>query len=67
MKLLKKMCRNLRRYKCKLKNGFEEKPTDWFLELDRINSLLTKIDKKYEKEEAQIAGHIISKLQEGEY
>ena len=46
---------------CKL-DGLTQDPLEWFLHLDRINRLLESIDKKYKKDEVQIAGHLLNNV-----
>ena len=46
---------------CKLV-GITRDPTEWFLEMDRINRLFESIDVKYKKDEVQIAGHMLNNM-----
>ena len=41
---------------------FGTNPTDWFLQLDRLNRLLKSIDEKYEKDSVQYSGHILKNM-----
>ena len=46
---------------CKL-NSIATDPTEWFLDIDRINRLFQSIDPKYKKDEVQVVGHMLKNM-----